>query len=183
MRHAPTSWSGRRYCGVSDPGLGALGRRLAARSAAELAPLLAADIRLVTSPRRRAIETMAALAHTLGRSQDTIEIDGRWAEADFGIAEGRTFEELAVLQPDLAERLAAGDTAIDWPGGETAAALTDRIASAWADLVADGRPAVVVTHAGPIREALAIATSARPGDVAIPAPGEVRWWSEPVPGV
>ena len=62
VRHTPTSWSGHRYCGVSDPGLGALGRRLAARSAAELAPLLAADVRLVTSPRRRAIETMAALA-------------------------------------------------------------------------------------------------------------------------
>jgi len=182
VRHAPTSWSGQRYCGVSDPGLGALGRRLAARSATDLAPLLTADVRLVASPRRRAIETLAALARALGRDQGSVEIDGRWAEVDFGIAEGRTFDELAALRPDLAERLAAGDTTIDWPGGGTAAELTARVTRAWQDLVADGRPALIVAHAGPIRAALAIATGTWPADVAIPAPGEVRWWPEPVLG-
>ena len=124
---------------------------------------------------------MAALARALGRDQGAIEVDGRWAEVDFGVAEGRTFDELAALEPDLAERLAAGDTALDWPGGETAAALTARVMSAWQDLVVDGRPVVVVAHAGSIREALAIATQTAAASIEIPGPGEVRWWPEPEP--
>ena len=84
------------------------------------------------------------------------ELDERWREADVGIAEGRTFDELQALAPDVAAALARGDLEIDWPGGETHASLRARIAAAWGDLLAVGRPTVVVTHAGPFMHALAI---------------------------
>ena len=109
---------------------------------------------IITSPARRARATAAALAAPLGVD---VEVDERWGEADFGIAEGRTFEELASDHPDLAAALALGQTDIDWPGGETAAALRSRIAAAWAALVARRRPAVVVSHAGAIRHAVVLA--------------------------
>ena len=78
-------------------------------------------------------------------------VDARWRESDCGTAEGRTFDELAVLEPALAARLAAGDVDIDWPGGETAHALRERVHDAWSALLADPRPAVIVSHAGPLR--------------------------------
>ena len=88
-----------------------------------------------------------------------MEVDERWQEADFGIAEGRTFDELASLEPELADALARGVTDIDWPGGETAAELGARVEAAWSALVGRGRPALVVSHAGPLRHALALARS------------------------
>jgi broad specificity phosphatase PhoE len=160
VRHAATTWSGRRYCGVSDPPLSGHGRAAAARLGRELAPGLAPATRIVSSPSERAVATADAIADAgvdLGVDPGVV-IDERWREADVGIAEGRTFEELQAVAPELADALARGELAIDWPGGETHASLAARVAEAWRDLVAAGRPAVVVTHAGPLLHAVAIAT-------------------------
>ena len=129
VRHAPTAWTGSRYCGRSDPPLDAAGVAVAHRLAGDLATTLAPGTRIVTSPLRRAHATAAAIADAAGI--DDIAIDDRWREADFGIAEGLTFEELERLAPDLARRLADGETAIDWPDGERAADLAARVAAAW----------------------------------------------------
>lgn len=157
VRHGATSWSGRRYCGRSDPPLSAAGRMAAVSLAAALAPTLPPDVRIVTSPARRAHQTATALA--AAARVDDIEVDEGWREADFGVCEGRTFEELTALEPDLADALARGDTDIDWPGGETAAELRGRIAAAWTAIVTGGRPAVVVSHGGALRHAMALARS------------------------
>lgn len=155
VRHASTSWTGRRYCGRSDPPLSAAGLAAAISLAAALAPTLPPDVLILTSPARRARATAAVIAAAAGVTD--VEVDERWREADFGIAEGRTFDELAALEPDLAAALAGGITAIDWPGGDTAAQLGRRVSAAWTALVARGRPALVVSHAGPIRDALGLA--------------------------
>ena len=76
-----------------------------------------------------------------------------------------------MLEPELAAQLASGDAAIDWPGGETATALSERVREAWAALLADARPVVVVSHAGPLRLAIALATRSAPETVAFPAAG------------
>jgi probable phosphoglycerate mutase len=154
VRHASTSWTGHRYCGRSDPSLDAEGLAAARSLAAVLAPSLARDLLIVTSPARRARQTAAALAARLGVN---VEVDERWREADFGIAEGRTFDELAADQPVLAAALAFGQTDIDWPEGESAAEMRARIAAAWMALGARRRPALVVSHAGAIRHAVALA--------------------------
>ena len=154
VRHAATSWSGVRYCGITDPPLSPTGLADARRLAVSLSRDLPADVRVVSSPSRRAVATATAIleaAHLPG-----VELDARWREADVGIAEGRTFDELSAIAPDVAAALARGDLEIDWPGGETHSSLAARVADAWADLVAVGRPAVVVTHAGPFMHARAL---------------------------
>jgi broad specificity phosphatase PhoE len=155
VRHASTAWSGVRYCGRSDPPLSPAGRAEAARLAADLARDLPPRTRIVSSPSRRAVATAMAIADVA--DLPGVEIDDRWREADVGIAEGRTFDELAAIAPALAARLAGGDMAVDWPDGETHASLAERVSAAWTDLVADGRPVVVVTHAGPLVHARALA--------------------------
>jgi ribonuclease H / adenosylcobalamin/alpha-ribazole phosphatase len=168
VRHGATDWSGRRYCGRSDPPLSVDGRVAAHELAARLAPRLARDVLIVTSPARRARETAEAIS--AAASVDGIEVDERWSEADFGIAEGRTFDELARFEPDLASALADGATDIDWPGGETAGDFAARVEAAWMTLVVRARPAVVVSHAGPIRHAVALARELEPADVGLPEP-------------
>jgi ribonuclease H / adenosylcobalamin/alpha-ribazole phosphatase len=166
VRHARTSWSGRRYCGRSDPALDAVGRRGAVELAAALAPTLARDVRIVSSPARRARQTADALAAAAGI--DHVEIDERWWEADCGVADGRTFDELVTIEPELAVALARGDTAIDWPGGETAAEFGARIEAAWTSLLERDQPAVVVSHAGALRHAIALARALPPDRVDFP---------------
>ena len=132
---------------------------------------LARDTLIVTSPLRRARQTAEAIAAAAGL--DDIEVDARWRETDFGVAEGRTFAELVELVPDAASALADGATDIDWPGGEAAADFGARIAVAWAALAvrsAHAGQVVVVSHAGPIRHAIAIARSLHPAAVGLPEP-------------
>lgn len=163
VRHAATTWSGRRYCGRADPPLSAAGRAMAADLAVQLAPTLPPDVRVLSSPSRRARDTATAIAGRLGLPP--VEIDDRWQETDVGLAEGLTFDEVAAQWPELADALASGNVDIDWPGGETARDLERRIGEAWSAVVATGRPTVVVSHAGSIRVAAAIATDRASGDV------------------
>lgn len=100
-----------------------------------------------------------------------VAVDDGWRETDFGIAEGLTFEELERATPELAQRLAAGDTWIDWPDGECAEDLASRVTVAWRDVVATDGDTVVISHAGPLRIAIAVATGRRPNGVEIPRPG------------
>jgi broad specificity phosphatase PhoE len=173
VRHAPTAWSGRRYCGRSDPPLDERGRAAAVDLASKLAPTLPAGIQIVSSPRRRAIETANAIADAAGLA--VVTGDARWREADFGIAEGRTFDEVTAIEPGLAMRIAAGDTAIDWPGGESAAAFEARVRAAWDDLVGSGGAIVLVSHAGPLRVVMAAVGDVAVGEVTLLEPaGFVR---------
>jgi broad specificity phosphatase PhoE len=128
-------------------------------------------MRIVSSPSRRARETAEAIATAAGIA--AIELDARWCEADFGIAEGLTFEALDRLDPDLAHRLANGETRIDWPHGESADILATRVAAAWRDVLGNSGDTVVVTHAGPLRIALGLATGLPTDAIELPAPGAV----------
>jgi broad specificity phosphatase PhoE len=169
VRHAATAWSGTRYCGRSDPPLSEAGTAQAARLGANLGPTLGSDWLVVSSPSQRSLTTAAAIASAAGL--EGVGVDDRWREADVGLAEGRTFEELATLAPELAAALANGTLAIDWPDGETHRSLARRVAAAWDALVHRNRSAVVVTHAGPLMHAHAIATgrAIAPGDLVAPA--------------
>ena len=168
VRHAETAWTGRRYCGRSDPPLTDLGVVAANRLAATLAPTLAPGIRIVSSPARRARQTAGAIAAAIAPA--SIEIDARWAEVDFGIAEGLTYEELEHVAPVLAAALLAGEVEIDWPGGETAPSLATRVEAAWRDVAASGARTLVVSHGGPLRRAIALATGLDPRFVEVPGP-------------
>ena len=101
-----------------------------------------------------------------------LETDPRWAEVDVGDAEGLTFEDVEERFPVLAGQLAAAEIEIDWPGGETAAAFHARVAAAWAEVVAARRPTIVVSHAGAIRLAVALATGRPASEIDFFAPAE-----------
>lgn len=120
---------------------------------------------------RRARQTAEAIARHARRGH--VAVDPRWAEVDFGLAEGLTFEELQVREPAIAAALAAGETEIDWPGGETSAAFAARIEAAWHELATWPDTTLVVTHGGPLRLAIALATGRSPASVAVPEPGGV----------
>jgi probable phosphoglycerate mutase len=155
VRHASTDWSGIRYCGLADPPLNDAGRREAKDAADRLADLIERGVRIVSSPRQRALDTARVIARATGARGSTI--DERWQEADIGAAEGLTFDEIEARWPDLAAQLAAGATDLAWPGGETAGALTARVLEAWSELDKAETTTVVVTHGGPIRVALDLA--------------------------
>jgi broad specificity phosphatase PhoE len=176
VRHAPTAWSGRWYCGRTDVPLHREGVRVAAQVADGLLGSLDAGGRIVTSPLARATATASAIETVTGAS---VEIDERWREIDFGEAEGRSFEDVARRWPRLAARLVAGDLDVDWPDGESATTFRERVLAAWADLAGDDRPTVVVAHGGPIRLVLARLLDRSPAAlVRPPEPGGIVW----VPG-
>ena len=170
VRHAATEWSGLRYSGRGDPPLSPDGRRQGEALAERLERELPSGVRIVTSPSRRAHETAAILATRLAPA--VIDVDERWMETDVGDAEGLTFDEVAARYPEVAVRLAAGTADIDWPGGETATALAERVAGAWTAILANGGPTILVSHAGTLRIAHALATGRSASDVPFPGPAE-----------
>jgi broad specificity phosphatase PhoE len=128
-------------CGAFDPGLSARGRA----QADLLAAALAGRVPVYTSPARRALETAARLG-----SEPVVEHDLR--ELDFGEAEGLRYEEAAERWPDLYDEWLQAPTRVSFPGGERFTDFRARVLAALNDVAA---PAVVVTHAGVIRTALA----------------------------
>jgi broad specificity phosphatase PhoE len=170
VRHAATDASGRRYSGRGDPPLSADGRREAEVLAERLETMLPAGVRIVTSPSRRAHDTAAILATRLAPA--VIDVDERWMETDVGEAEGLTFDEVAARYPDLAAKLAAGDADIDWPGGETTIELNERVAAAWAAVLVNDATTIIVSHAGSLRVAQALATGRPWGEVPFPGTAE-----------
>lgn len=142
VRHAPTAWTGRRWCGRSDPRLSMEGRRIATALAERLATELPVDVSILASPLRRARETALAIGKAARRPVSALP---ELAEVDFGRVDGLTWEEVASLEPDLADRIVAGHL-VDWPGGETAASVADRATRVATTVRGLDGPVVVVSH-------------------------------------
>lgn len=147
VRHAEPVPDARGRCyGRLDVELSERGREQAAALGATLRdePV---DL-VVSSPRRRALQTAAAL----GRP---VEVDERLCELDFGDFEGRTYEELEGDEPELFRSWMSSPTTVRFPNGESYADLRARATAALADVRARAESAVVVTHGGVIRAGLA----------------------------
>jgi broad specificity phosphatase PhoE len=172
VRHAATAWSGVRYLGRADLPLTPEGIEATRIMAAGLATSVPAGVRIVASPSGRALATAEIIRAALDGDTPAIETDARWAEADVGEAEGLTFAEVEERFPSLALQLLDAETDIDWPGGETGTTFHERIAAALTAVLIAERPTIVVSHAGPIRAAIALATGRAAGEIAFPAPGE-----------
>jgi broad specificity phosphatase PhoE len=148
LRHAAQSEAGERCAGrgaVFDPGLDALGREQAAAAVQRLGREF--DL-VVSSPARRARETVAAW-------DLPVEVDARLAERSFGEWEGRRWTELWPQVP--AEVLASHEAyaAFTPPGGEPYESVSERVREALHDLTAvPGRRVLAGTHAGPLRLAV-----------------------------
>jgi ribonuclease H / adenosylcobalamin/alpha-ribazole phosphatase len=170
VRHGATAWTGRRYCGRSDPELSSAGLEQARTAAIEVAGLVAPGTSVVASPSRRALDTARLVADRIG---GPIAIDDRLSEVDFGAAEGLSFESVSRRWPAIAERLLAADVDIDWPDGESATAFRTRLSGVAETLASTSGDLVVVSHAGPIAALAALLANGLQPPVLDLAPGTI----------
>ena len=120
--------------------------------AAEALATAFTDVRLdavVSSPRRRTVETAEPIARAAGV---VVAIDERWRELDFGELEGLTYEEVERTRPELFRRWMETPTEVEFPGGESYTGLRARVLDAAEELQGT---CAVIAHGGPVRAVLA----------------------------
>ena len=163
VRHGVTSANiERRYEGKGDSLLSEEGLEQALELACRLSTL---DIsKVYSSPRRRCIQT----AQSVARCHNVpVRIVAGLEEADFGVWEGLTFDEIEKRDPDLVSRWIEDPIRISPPEGETLEEMAQRVFRAYDHICAlsKGRKKeavdtskhqkiVIVTHGGPIRALL-----------------------------
>ncbi len=132
--------------GRHDPPLDDTGR---AQAAAMAATLVGVD-RVVSSPLLRTRQTAEAVAEVAGVD---VEVDERFIELDYGEWDGRPVADVAL--EEWAEWQA--DLHFAPPGGESLAALGERVRAGLDDLAEEARDrdVVVVTHVSPVKAAVA----------------------------
>lgn len=134
LRHGETEWSAAgRHTGRTDIALTALGVRQARAAARLLADLGLRDPLVLSSPRRRALET----ARLAGLAPERVDED--LAEWDYGEYEGLTTAQIRVDAPDWTVFTQP------CPGGEHAEGVRRRADRVLAGLPAE-RDAVLVGH-------------------------------------
>ncbi len=114
--------------------------------------------RIVTSPLMRARVAAELLA---AEARVPLAVDAGWAEYDFGAWDGRARAEIEATADGAAALAAfyADPLAHPPPGGEGWVDFSSRVEEALLRVVrSEAGPVLVVTHAGPLRLALAIAT-------------------------
>jgi probable phosphoglycerate mutase len=149
----------RRFAGRGDAPLTSTGLQQAAAAAARLAERGDIDA-VVTSPLRRAVRTAEAVA---GAAGVPLEVDSDLVETDFGDWEGLTFGEVLARWPDEMTAWQADASAAP-PGGESFAAVAERVDMALDRLLTDrkGQTIVVVSHVTPIKTLVCRALLAPP---------------------
>ncbi len=148
-RHGRTTANAQRLLlGRMDLPLDELGEEQARAVGAALGPL--APVRIVASPLLRTRTTAEAIAARCGVS---VELDDRFLEVDYGEYDGAPLAEVPH------EVWQHWRTDIGWvpPGGESLAAVGERVRAACADYAEEAaeRDVVVVTHVSPIKAAVA----------------------------
>jgi uncharacterized phosphatase len=151
VRHGETDWNReRRFQGRADQPLNDAGRA----QARELAELLRDEPvgAVYTSPLRRARETAEILAGDFGLRPQPLDA---LLEIDVGAWEGLTIDEVRAAYPGRADE----DWRSGWDEGETYDELTRRVLPALVELGTkhEGGHVLAVTHAGPLRAAMAAA--------------------------
>lgn len=143
LRHGETE-GGARYRGATDDRLTANGWKqmwAAANAAADWT-------HVVASPLARCVEFARALVlrHSL-----PLHIDARLREIDFGVWEGLTADEIMQRWPNAYARFLQDPWRHGPPAGESMSQLEGRVLAAWRELVAESRPALLISHGGPVR--------------------------------
>jgi alpha-ribazole phosphatase len=160
LRHPPVSGGAGRCYGRLDLPL--------ADAEQDIPPILAAlaslkGAAILTSPLSRCRQVAEALA-SLWAAPPPIQ-DPRLMEMDFGAWEGLAWDSVPRTALDA---WAADLLGFAPPGGESGAALVARVSALWADVSAQGKACVLVTHGGPLKILTALAEG-RPVDLAAPA--------------
>jgi probable phosphoglycerate mutase len=141
----PARVQGRRDVPLNERGR-AQARELA-RAVTEEAPRA-----LWSSQLARAHETATIIGSELALHP---RVDARLAESDRGSWEGRLLDDIAREEPELWAAWRRAGESFRFPGGESLAEHTDRVAAALDDIARGPSPALVVCHGGTIRCAFA----------------------------
>lgn len=110
--------------------------------------------RIVSSPLSRAL---AAAERIATRAGQRTQVDARWRELDFGDWDGRTARDIDETDGDALASFWRDPDLHPPPAGERWSEVKARVVAAVGDIVAehDGRPVLVVSHAGAMRAAIA----------------------------
>ncbi len=156
VRHAPVPNAARRIYGQDD-----VGADVSDQAAIEaLAAALPAGAVWVTSPLKRALQTVAAVASGLGASGSTPPepvIEPAIVEQHFGHWQGMSYDELRHKLGPAYDRVWQAPGQATPPGGESFEAVIGRVGGAIERLTQAyrGRDIVAFGHGGSIRSALA----------------------------
>jgi broad specificity phosphatase PhoE len=160
VRHGETDFNLEgRLQGRRDTELNAHGRGQAAECGVLLQDLFARDQRrtdefiYISSPLKRARQTMEVLRATLGRDPREYDIDARLAEIAYGDWEGLTLPEIEARVPGILAQRDRDKWDFAPPGGESYRQLATRIGDWYASLTRD---AVVAAHGGGVRALMAL---------------------------
>ncbi len=139
------------FNGSSEVDLSPLGKHQAEAIRAYLES--AAVDAVISSPRRRAKDTVRPLASALGK---IVDVRPAFAEMDFGKWDGLHWNEILQRGPAEAQAWQADPGSIACPDGESGNAFAARVEDALAKLLAEfrGRSVVLAAHAGTNRAIL-----------------------------
>ena len=159
IRHGETDFNvAHRLQGRTETSLNARGRQQAGEVAGVLRDLIARehhrpnDFAYVSSPLRRARETMDILRATLGLDPKSYDVDARLAEISYGEWEGFTLPEIQARMPDVLEQRERDKWDFTPPGGESYRGVAKRVGEWYATLTRD---TVAVAHGGVVRVLMA----------------------------
>jgi broad specificity phosphatase PhoE len=159
VRHGETDFNiEQRLQGQYETSLNARGCMQARQCGEVLRELLAregrpaTDYGYVSSPLKRARETMQLVRVTLGLDANGYEVDARLKEISYGEWEGSTLAEIEARDPRLLARREREKWAFEPPGGESYRDVALRVASWYASVTRD---AVVTAHGGVARALMA----------------------------
>jgi alpha-ribazole phosphatase len=153
VRHAqPTEEARGRCYGSLDISLSVDGQRHAQPLANTLDGIALSAV--YTSPSRRAVETASPLATVNGLAPI---VEPRLRELDFGEFEGERYEEIERSHPELYRQWMETPTLVQFPGGESYAALRTRALEVMEGIRERqrGETIAVVSHGGVLRAMLA----------------------------
>jgi broad specificity phosphatase PhoE len=160
VRHGETDFNVEgRLQGRRDTVLNARGRQQAMDCGYVLRDLFARDRRsaedfaYVSSPLRRARETMQFLRTALGLDPTAYDVDDRLMEISYGEWEGLTLPEIDVRVPGVLAQRERDKWDFAPPGGESYRQLTARIGEWYAAMTRD---TVVAAHGGGVRALMAL---------------------------
>ena len=156
VRHGETAWNAAgRIQGQMETELTARGLAQAQAVAMHLSARLgkaAGELAIHASPMRRARQTLAPILAALGRDETAVCFDARLKERHFGEWQGRPRAEmLKGAGFDIPRERARYFHWRPVGGGESLADVCARVEAFLHDLVAAGRPALIVAHGGTFR--------------------------------
>lgn len=146
VRHGQTDWNAqRRYQGHADIPLNDTGRAQAARNGVALRGVIAdaRGVAFISSPLERATETLEILREAMGLPRKRYGIDDRLIEINLGAWNGRTYDEVAAVDPGVHARREREKWRFRSPGGESYEEAAVRVREFLTGL---DRPTVIAGH-------------------------------------